>query len=116
MKHEACNVKRKSPIEGLSLIRASCFLLQILDVVDYLVHRASFRLSALFPKTSPFSLAAALRLFNLKVHPGVILNANDSQKRTDCGGCAPLSADYLAHVLRIDFKGQKHSHLIDLPF
>jgi len=57
---------------------------------------------------------APFRLFDLEVHAGVVLYADDPQKRTDGFRGGALTADDLTHILGIHVKREQYAHLVDL--
>ncbi len=61
-------------------------------------------------------MSRTFRFFNLQVHAGIVLDADDSKQGTDGFGGRALAAHNLAHIRLIYSERQKHTHLIHFSF
>jgi len=90
-------------IQGFS----SNFLRLELQVVDIVIRGGWFIFSR--ARRSP----AALGFLDLEVYASVVFESNDPYQIPDRPGGASAAADYLAHILGVDFQGKQYSHLVN---
>ncbi len=81
------------------------------DVVDGRV--ADVRLVAGFATALIHAALTTLRFFDLEIDASVVLHTDNTKYGADSLGGRARAADDLAHVVLVDGKGEKYTHLID---